>query len=96
MTALVALTKSTVTPKRPIDPATMKIIVMCSAPAKIWTCHISYLCIQSTVISTLSFDIGLQLDGGTPLLLTNTGPADTTAAWLPLVAAWCTVLLVRC
>lgn len=35
MIALVALTESTITPKKPIDPATMEI--MCSAPAQMWT-----------------------------------------------------------
>lgn len=34
MIALVVLTKSMVNPKKPIDPATVEIIVMCSAPAK--------------------------------------------------------------
>lgn len=59
--------------------------------------HVIYLVsvFRARMISTLSFDKGLQLDGGTPLFLTNTGPADTTA-WLCLASAWCAVLLLRC
>lgn len=47
MIALVALTESMVITKNPIDPATMKIVIMCSAPAKRWTCDFHELSIQS-------------------------------------------------